>query len=221
MTPASPFQLLKRLGSLPVDPLVDALRELHQRGMTDSKQLQELISGGDVKPSSSDPPVISVAPAAPSPAGNYEAARRHFVDHARRLREQAMLTERLLANFARRQGVTLPAPVVHELSIVCAPGSQGSTRFVLVNTFDRTIAVHFRVERSHGISPVALSDKVSFDPPNPRLEPGREKTVRLCVDLQQWTPATDALEFAVDALSDDRLLLKLWVRVQIPGQEEA
>jgi len=221
MTPSSSFQLLKRLGSAPLDPLVEALRDLHQRGSADSKQLQELLSGGDVQLPAAESTIPAMARAPRANSANYESARRHFVEHAQRLREQAILTERLLDGLSGHHGAAAAALPVRELNVPCARGGEASVCFALVNTFDHAIDVQFRTKHGNTPLPIPVNDVMSFQPPNPRLEPGQDEIVRLSVDVRQWTPAVPAFDIVVDVLGNERLLLRLVVRVQIVGEEEA
>ena len=218
MIPVLPsFALLTRLGSLPVEPLVEALRDLHTRGATDSMQLQALLA-----PPPSDPPPDPAKPLPPRGV-NYETARKHFADHAQRLREQAILSERLLDGLVKRHGTKEETPIgvllARELAIDCQRGGESVIRFVVVNSLDRAVTLRFRVGRPHGAFSQPLEDVVSFDPPAPRLEAGGQETVRLAVDLRGQPHTAGAFEFGVDVLGDERLLVKLWVRAQVVGQE--
>ena len=221
MSPLAHLELLRRLGAAPLEPLVDVLRDLHQRGATDSKELRALLA-----PLKSVP---SVAPA-PPPAiellrqpghENYEAARKHFVQHAERLREQALLAERLLEGFARTEGANGRSPLHRELALECVRGGTSETRFIVSNSFRHPITVGFHVGRIHGCERPDASGIVTFDPATPRLAEGAEQVVQVTIDLRQHDIAADAFEFGVDVLGDEQLLVRLWARVRVTAQWRA
>lgn len=215
----SSFELLRRLGSVPLEPLIDVLRDLHQRGIAESPQLHALLERGDISTVLPRRPMTPPGEAfAPPRDANYEAARKHFVEHAQRLREQAILAERLLDGFIDGQRTPATTLSPRELTIHCTRGGSASAWFVVVNSVDRQVAVSFRVGRIHGADEnVPIPDLVSFDPPAPCVGPGQERVVRLSIDLEDHADL-DTLEFGVDIAGDDRLLAKLWVRVQTSAQ---
>jgi hypothetical protein len=205
-----PLDFLKRLGDVPLEPLVEKLRELHEQGHADATHLQALLALPE------GPSRTAVAAAVPTPVSpDYEDARRHFIEHSQRLREQALLAERLLGSLARRDTASTPAPLQRELRIECARRSTSAARFEIVNCLDHAVDVRFRVGHLHGVAAPLPDGAVSFDPIAPRLESGAEQAVRLAVDLGEYRDGADAFEFGVDVLGGDRVFSKLWVRIQV------
>jgi hypothetical protein len=219
ITPLGHLELLRRLGAAPLEPLVDVLRDLHQRGATDSKELQALLAPSEslVPAAPADPPAIEML--RQPDHENYEAARKHFVQHAERLREQALLAERLLEGFARTEAANGRSPLHRELTLACVRGGTSGTRFIVGNSLRQPVTVGFHVGRIHGYERPSASEIVTFDPPAPRLSVGDEQVVRVVVDLRQHDIAGDAFEFGVDVLGDERLLVRLWIRVRVTDQE--
>ena len=206
------LEILKRLGRVPLDPLVDALRDLHASGTSDSKRLQELLAPSQVTHPVARPAVeLRRAPH----NVDYEAARKHFVEHAERLRKQTILAERLLERLQSRTNTSAPL-LQQELEVECRRHAAALTQFVVANTLDRSVTIGFRVGRVHHVRerPEAGSF-LTFDPPAPRLEPGDERVVTLSIDLSQYDAIADWLECGVDLLGDGELLAKLWLRVRI------
>ena len=217
----SQLELLKRLGSVPLDPLVEALRDVHLGGPTGAERLRSLLAPAHT-PSR---PVTGTTPPAPPAVElgrsvDYEAARRHFTDHARRLREQADLAERLLEGFVRRQSAAPPASLQHELALTGKPGSTTSASFVVINRDDEPIDVRFHLSDTQlAGDEAAVAQSLSFDPPTPRLMPGQEAVVRLSVSLDDHHAPHGLIEMGVDVRSEHRLLLRLWIRVRVTEQE--
>jgi hypothetical protein len=216
-----PFDLLRRLADAPLDPLVDALRALHAKGSADVNELSALlVPRGDGGPPESSgnrgvPPAVSGA-GAPT---EYEAARRHFIRHSEKLREQAQLADRLLDGFARSNHTIHPRIRQHELRLRCAVGGTSGARFVVANSLGRAATVRFRAGRVHAASPEqAAAVHLTFDPGSPRLEPGEEREVQLSVELAAVTELPAVLEAGVDVLADEQLLLKMWVRIDVCGE---
>ena len=150
-----------------------------------------------------------------STSPDYEAARRHFVRHSERLREQAILAERLLDGLAGHAHQTTPVALQQELRVLCGPEDSSAARFVVANCLDRTVDVRFRPGQIHGLPPdQAASIGLWFDPEQPRLEPGAEQEVKLRVELANSDGLPDVLELGVDVLGNEQMLLKLWVRIE-------
>lgn len=211
MAAPDPFDLVKRLGNVPLGPLVEALRQMHRGGAVNAPNLEELLGTRIAAPIEPQPSIPTAAPKSP----DYEAARKHFVQHSERLREQAMLAERLLDGLA---GQTARAPTVlqHELRIQCAPGAASAARFVVVNCLPQPVEVLFRPGRFHGLSTEQASSlRMSFSPAQPRLEPGAEQEVQLLIDLAGSYGLPDVIEVGVDVLGDEQMLLKLWARIEL------
>jgi hypothetical protein len=207
------FGLLKKLGELPLDPVVEALRDLHQRGDVDSPRLRQLVGTPAVE---SAPPVRTPERQATSP--DYEAARRHFVDHSRKLREQALLAERLLDGLVSRDTARTPA-LQSEVTVTCPRHGSSGARFAVANRLDHPIDVRFRVAHIQGRADPSETAVVSFEPATPRLDTGEEAVVRLLVDLSGVRDAGHTLDVAVDVVGGERLLFKLWVRIDVRDEE--
>ena len=155
---------------------------------------------------------VAATPASP----DYEAARQHFVRHSEKLREQAILAEKLLDGLSRNASPTNPVILQQELRLRCAPGATSKTRFIVVNCLARTADVHFRTGHVHGLSAeVSASVRIEFDPECPRLGAGAEQEVEMLVGVAPGDGLPDTLEFGVDVLCEEQLLLKLWVRVAL------
>ena len=213
MAAPDPFDLVRRLGTLPLGPLVDALRQLHSTDTGHPSKLETLLAArAEPEPHDPTPPPI---PAAARSAPDYEAARKHFVRHSEKLREQAILAERLLDGLAG-QSVRTPSPLQHELRVQCARRATSAARFIVVNCLDNAVDVHFRPGPFHGLSSEqAASIHLSFSPAQPRLEPGAQQEMQLFVDLRDADGLPDVLEVGVDVLGGEQLLLKLWARIEL------
>jgi hypothetical protein len=219
MSTLDPLELVRRLGRAPLGPLVDALRRIHEQGTPDTRRLWDLVAERE---RATAVPSLN-ADQAPTPSlPDYEAARRHFIRHSERLREQAILTEKLLDGLAKQLETSTPAVLQEELRIQCLPGQSSSARFIVVNCLPRAVDVQFRPGHVHGApldTPAAV--RVAFDPETPRLEPGAERLVRITVHPRDGGDLPNPLEFGVDVLGAEQLLLKLWVRVELrPGDTE-
>ena len=212
MVSLDPFDLVRRLGHAPLDPLVDALRTLHARGGGGgAKELWELLGSRDAAPAGRAP-----GPPSTTPSADYETARRHFVRHSERLREQAILAERLLDRLAGTSGQEHRSVLQQTVRIQSAPGQRSGARFVVVNGLDREAHVRFIAGQVHGLSrDESSSVRITFDPAEPRIEPGGERDVQIVVDVPEGMAGREFLEFGVDVISDEQRLLKLWVRVDL------
>jgi hypothetical protein len=222
------IELLKRLGSLQRDPLVAALRDLHTRGEAGAWHLHQLLVSARPVPSRSIAAPDQRTPIERTRGVDYERARRHFVDHSRRLREQAILAERLLEAFVRRQDTTPPSALQHELRMMCARGSTASADFIVVNREASAMDVRFDAARSRGRDAdgteiedgIRIASALSFDPATVHLLPGQEAVVRLSLDLRGDVGRAHTLDVAVDVRGGDRLLLRLWIHVQVTEAKE-
>ena len=215
MIPAlDPFDLIKRLSSVPMGPLVDTLRQIHHRGSPDAEDLRRLMAAPDT---SRAPEAQVTSPSANgSSADGYETARQHFVRHSERLREQAMLAERLLDRLSASKAA-LP-PLRQELHIDCAPGGRSEAPFVVANGLRDAADVHFRPGRVHGLPHGTEPFAVRFDPERIRLEPGAERTVQLSLELPRTEQLPAQLECGVDVLGGEHVLLKLWIQVHVVAE---
>ena len=212
--------LLEQLGAAPVEPLVDALRALHAGSPGGAEHLRRLLAPDSrALPQPEHDTRAAAAPVVDMPRdADYEAARRHFVEHGRRLREQALLAERLLDGFVRHQSET--RPLQHELRLTATRGSSAGGSFVVVNTDETPTDVRFLVRataRADGVA--AVEQSISFDPASMRLQPGEESVVRLSLSLRDYREQRDVLEMSVDVCSDVRLLVRLWICVRVTEQE--
>ena len=213
-----PFELVKRLGDAPLASLVDALRRVHADETGGQRALLDLIVERTAAQRSAPP--TAAAPSSSSP--DYEAARQLFVRHATKLREQAILADKLLDGYTRQASAPVAQQLHRELRIRCSPGYASTARFVVINCLTRAVDLHFRVGHVHGVLPAASAlVRVEFDPAQPRLEPGAECDVRIRVELPEDCGLPDPFELGVDVLGDELLLVKLWVHVQQrPGGPE-
>jgi hypothetical protein len=212
MSALNPFDLVARLRNAPLEPLVETLRQLHDRGAVDPPSLEHVLGLSDGAPESPRPATVAAKPS----GSNYEAARRHFVQYSERLREQAMLTEHLLDGLTGHASRTALMLLQHQLRVQCGPGETSAARFVVVNGLDQPADVRFRPGRVHGLSTEqAASVHISFEPDHPHLQAGAEREVQLQVDLRDADGLPDALELGVDVLGNEHMLLKLWVRIEL------
>ena len=218
MADLDPFEVVRRLRNAPLGPVVEALRRIHDRGKVEPTNLEELLGWKAAATEEPQQPPRTARSLSP----DYEAARRHFVQHSVRLREQAILAEKLLDGLAAHAATpTMPVALTQELRIQCAPGSTSRARFIVANCFERTIDVRFHPGRIHGISPAqAAAVRLSFTPEQPRLEAGSEQQVQLLVEVDDGD-LPDVLELGVNVSGDEQILLKLWVRIELrPGGVE-
>jgi len=215
------IDLLRRLGRVPLDPLVDALRDLHARGEAGSENLRALLTAPRRGPANAEePPTADVTgrPIELSHKIDYETARQHFADHGRRLREQAILAERLLGSFVERQSSASSTSLQHELTVTGPAGSVASTRFVAVNREGRPIEVRFVPDGScRDGEATDIASRLSFAPPTPRLFPDEEVVVTVSVDMSSVSGPRHTV--GVDVRADDRLLVRLWVSLQVTNPE--
>jgi hypothetical protein len=211
MASVDAFELIKRLSQVPLEPLVQALRNVHEQRAGPGMDIRNLLdAAGQVPPS----PAAGEA-ATPKPSA-YEAARRHFVQHAEKLREQAILAERLLDGLTRDGERATVVALQHEVHVACLPGERSATTFALVNRLQRTVDVHFRPGRVHELPPGQNGVvELSFVPQEPRLAPGETVDVQLLLDVRDNDILPGALNLGVDVLGDDQLLSKLWVRIEL------
>ena len=211
MADLDPFELVRRLRNAPLGPLVDALRQIHGRGPAAPASLGELLGSREAAPPAPKPPASKA-----SSSPDYEAARRHFVRHSERLREQAILAERLLDGLTGSASRTTPVILQQELRVSCTEAGTSRARFVVVNCLERTVDVRFRPGRVHGLSAEQSAlIHVSFNPEQPRLEPGAEQEVALLIEVDDADGLADVLELGVDVWGNEQLLLKLWVRIEL------
>jgi len=111
---------------------------------------------------------------------------------------------------------TTPVILQQELRVPCTEAGTSRARFVVVNGLERTVDVRFRPGRVHGLSgEQSALIHLSFDPEQPRLEPGAEQEVALLVGIDDADGLADVLELGVDVWGNEQLLLKLWVRIEL------
>jgi hypothetical protein len=215
--------LLKRLGNLEHEPLVDALRDLHTRREGGVEQLQKLLASSLPIPSRPIVGADTLEAAEPTRGADYETARRHFVDHGRRLREQAFLAERLLDAFVRRQDTAPAVASQSELTVRCAREAIASADFFVVNREGSALDVRFDAFPPSGCdgdgadaeeSAISAS-RLSFDPSTIQLAPGQEAVVRLTVDLRGYRGQAGKRDVGVDIRGNERLLVRLWIHVDV------
>jgi hypothetical protein len=213
MAAIDPFDLLGKLKNARTETLVDALRRLHQSGSSDLSSIEELL-GGKSNPPADSPPSQPAPETSPEP--RYEELRRHFVPYAEKLRQQALLTERLLNGFVAESKRPAPAVLQQEIRIQASPGAQSGARFVVMNSLDHATAVSFRMGRIHGLSDQHRDAlRIEFDPEKPQLGPNEERSIHVRVDVANVQDLPERIEIGVDLLGGDRLLLKLWIQVEL------
>jgi hypothetical protein len=214
MAGIDPFELLGKLKTARTDMLVDALRRLHQNGSGNLNSLEELLNGKTERPGDAQqPPAPSAATAE---ARGYEELRRHFVPYAEQLRQQALLTEKLLNGFMYESKRPAPAVLQQEIRIQASPGTQSGARFAVLNSLDHPAEVSFRTGRVHGLSEQQRDAlRIQFEPERPRLGPNEEKWIHVRVDVADREGLPERIETGVDLLGEDRLLLKLWIQVEL------
>jgi hypothetical protein len=212
-----PFALVRRLSEVPLAPLVDVLRRVHNDGASTPAAIWELLGRDCPVPAPAGETANATPPVA---APDYEAAREHFVRHSERLREQAALAERLLDGLVRNSAARA-APLQHELRVAAAAGTTVTANFLVVNSVDRPTEVRFQRGRVHGLSVAAAATVVvTFNPEQPHLAAGAEQVVELRIELPDASVLPNPLEFGVDVLGDNLLLFKLWVCVVPSGGAE-
>jgi hypothetical protein len=205
-----PFELIRRIGRAPLGPLVAALRELHE-GADTPAVLQALTSLRD-SPLRPGADVAAIGPARRAP--DYETARRHFVQHATRLREQTILAERLLDGLVGSVAQAHPARLPEDVIVRCAPGSTSRARFVVANHFGQSLSVRLVPGRLHGLSaPQAAAVQIGFEPEQLQLSPGAEREVEISIEVKPDEALPDVIELGVDVLGNEQVLLKQWVRI--------
>ncbi len=207
-----PIELLRRAGDLPVEPLVEALREIHEGKVRGGKPDGRRVEPEVLPPESLAVQVLRGIHERKQPR-SYDDVRRHFRQHEEGLRHQASLTDRLLDRMDPEGAAPLPAPrespLQQELRVQCPPGGESAARFVLVNEFDHPMQPRFRVRPSDSL-------RFSFEPEQPRLKAGEERVVRLGVALDEAAARPgERLECAVDVMDGERLMLKLWVSIAV------
>ena len=212
-----PFELMRRLRGVPVEPIVEALREIHQQGRPDSERLRELLhlakAATVVSGQKRGAGAVASTP-------DYESVRRHFVRHSERVREQAILAERLLDGLAGSETRHKPGILQHEVRVRCSPGSTSAARFVVVNCLDTAVDLQFVPAHLHRVSiEQGAAIDLAFNPASPHLEPGAEQVVQLLVTLAGSHDLPAVVELGVDVRGAGQLLLKQWVRIEI--QQEA
>ena len=216
MTHVDPFDILRRLSAVPVMTAVDALRQIHGRGAApDVDALRRLLGiATEARPPSAS--VVADSPAAaPAQDRDYEAARKHFVQHAQRLREQATLAERLLHRLVDQPCAVSTASLTHEVHIAGAPGDTASARVVVANYLERPVHVRFRVGHVHGLPASASPVAIRFAPERPLLAVAGECEVAIVVGVPAEVAEQDRLEFGVEVFGNERPLCQLWVCVDV------
>jgi hypothetical protein len=152
------------------------------------------------------------------PASPYETARRHFVQHAEKLREQAILAEKLLAGLVESRDEP-STPLRQEMRMQAAAGTTSYARFIIVNRLERTAQTLVRLHRIHGLPDAASSRLgVEFEPSRCALEPGEEREVIVSVCVPDAADLPDLIRLDVDVLDGSQLLYKLWVSVDLQGE---
>ena len=216
------IELINQLGRVPQQPLLDALRRIHEGGGGDlSSVLGLLESDGDTangRPAPKREPVM-VASAPPrakhSADPDYESLRRQVVRREKTQRREAMLVDQLLEHWMRDKG-SRRGPLQQEIRVQCEAGSNSGARFVLVNSLGRSADIDFNVGHVHELS-LERQDAVSirFDPERARLGANEERLVSMTVQVRDVEGLPDALECGVDVRGGGQNILKLWVRIEV------
>jgi hypothetical protein len=216
MVAFDPFEMIDKLRHADIDPLVETLRRIHREGRPNISSLDQLLQMKP-GPESSDPQEnqASTGPSIPDD-GRYEELRRHCVPYAERLREQSILTDKLLKGFVADAGAETPAVLQQEIRIQAFAGTQSGGRFIIVNSLGKPTDVRFRQCRIHGLPPERESRvRIRFLPESPHLEPGEERPIQVTVDLESHDTLPDKVEASIDIYGGDLLLLKLWIPIEI------
>lgn len=208
------LDLLQHLSTVPLAPLVEALRELHHLGAADPERIRSLLAAPaapGVRPPAA-PPAVRLPSGPSSDRPDYERARKHFVEHAQRLREQAILAEKLLAGFVGEQ--TAAADLRRELTLPASDGPVRTLQFVLVNTLPRAMAITFRVRAARDAEGRnAWRHGLAFEPAAPHLAAGEEVVVRLQLDTRRVPLPERPDTVIVDVFGNDRPVVSLWISV--------
>jgi hypothetical protein len=208
-----PFDLTPRLKNAPLEPLVDLLRQIHQRqqdapadpqrepvplqpesrsatslAVEALRAIHDRQTDGDVGPPAARPTPTRKTPALgpPLPGTSYDRVRKHFHRHEAGLRRQAWLTDQILDQL-QANGAASPVQgpaLQQELRLRCPRGGATGGGFVLANEFDRYLRISFSRSALRG-APAGFEQAglLRFEPAEPVLAAGVEETVRLSIDL--------------------------------------
>jgi len=219
MAGIDPFELIGKLKNARTDLLVDVLRRLHNKGSGDLSAIDQLLDG-NVDPTANASPKPSAPGAANAGNERYEELRRHFVPYAEQLRQQAVLTEKLLKGFASEPKGPTPSVLQQEIRIQASPGTQSGARFAVVNSLDHATELTFRAGSFHGLSDAQRDSlRMEFEPKRPQLGPNEERWIHVRVEVADIDGLPDRIETGVDLLGGDRLLLKLWIQVELRARK--
>lgn len=213
-----PFELIGRLRHARVEPLVDVLRRLHREGAQNLSSIEELL--GKTSPLQAESAASVAEDRATPHIERYEELKRHFVPYAEQLRRQSLLTDQLLHGFLAESRASEPATLQQEIRIQYTPGTPSGARFVVANLLGTTTKLQFRIGRVHGLPLEHQSAiRLRFQPDQPRLDPKEERAVEVSVDVENLPDFPEKVDVGVDVLGDERLLLKLWIRIEIRTPE--
>jgi hypothetical protein len=185
--------LLRRLRSAPEERIVAELKRIYAARSN---------SGGRPEPR--------------EPNSRYERARRHFAGEERRLRKQALLTDRIIDEMRSRQEDGGSRSTQEALCLRAAIGRPAGGRFRLAN--HRARALDVRLESSPLRQRDAggeIASTIEIRPASIRLGPGEECLVRVLIDLTAGDLArATVLEGEIVARADGAPLHRLWLEVE-------
>jgi hypothetical protein len=193
---------LRRLRAIPEDRIVTELKKIHARRTTAER------------------PANAVPLPAPGSETRYERARRLFADEEKRLRQQALLTERVVDELRARDGsAAAPRGSQETLLLRAAVGRPAIGRFRLANRFARRMHVELSASglgRRDGTGDVLGA--VIITPSEIALDPGADHVVRVAIEPDVGGPplgAGTSVEAEVVARADGAAVHRLWVEVEI------
>jgi len=170
-------------------------------------------------------PARAAASGAEAGSASYDEIRELFRAHEGELARRASLTERVLDQLRRGEGVERilpPAPLQQELRLACPVGGASAGRFVVANETAAGHEVHFEVGPLRGAAEgVGERLGVSFTPATLRIAPQETRVVRLGIDLAGVPlQSGERLELPVDIRAAGDSLGRLWVEIVVVDADE-
>lgn len=243
-----PIDLLKRLQSVPLGPLLESLREIHRFRTQEPEWIpaaqpelwRALVPGGSetraevgVSRAVTVPP-LQAPPQHQAPvrddvdpgSSSYDAVRELFGQRESALSRQSHLVDRVLDQLRSGRdvsSVSAASPLQQEIRLACPVRGRTAGRFIVASEAGAELLLHLQLSE-----PVAARDDagpvVSLDPPELVLGAGEERVVKVEVDLSGSSAVSgDRFELPVEAVdAGGNVLVKAWVEllvVDLPAAE--
>jgi hypothetical protein len=214
--------LLRRLQAAPEEEIVAQLRRIYARR-------NERRSGRPAAPRVAPDPRADDLQAgdhhgADDSESPYERARRHFAGEERRLRRQAVVTERVIDDMRDRERARdgTPRRTQETLALRAAAGRPAAGRFRLANRFARALDVRMEVSPLRDPDGAPMRCRVDVRPSRLTLGPGEDRIVRVTIDLAgDATPAAGTrLEGEIAARAGTTSVHRLWLEVETYGLDD-